>query len=71
MLGAILMLPFAPVRGTLALARLLQAQAERELYDPSVAWRRLAEAEEEAAAGRLSPAELAERQREILDQLTN
>ncbi|GAB3809614.1 gas vesicle protein GvpG [Micromonospora zhanjiangensis] len=70
MLISLLGLPLAPVRGVGALARLIQQQAERELYDPAAVWRELDDLEAEAAAGRLTEDELAEAQQRILDRLT-
>jgi hypothetical protein len=68
-LTMLLTLPLAPVRGVTALGRLLQRQAERQLYDPTAVSRQLAEVDEAAATGELSAEEAAERQQEILDRL--
>ncbi|MFC0533667.1 gas vesicle protein GvpG [Phytohabitans kaempferiae] len=69
MLGILLGLPLAPVRGLTALARVLRTQAERELYDPVNVRRRLEELEASAAAGEISGPELAEAQERILEPL--
>lgn len=69
MLLSLLSLPLAPVRGVEWLARLLQEQANRELYDPATVWRQLEELEDAAADGQLTEDELAEAQQQIIDRL--
>jgi hypothetical protein len=49
LVSATLGLPFAPLRGLLALARVLRDEAEQELYDPSRVRRELEEIEATAA----------------------
>lgn len=63
-------LPFAPLRGLVAVAELLRREAERELYDPSSLRRQLEEVEAAVASGELSSAEGERRQQEILGALT-
>jgi hypothetical protein len=53
LLSAIVLLPLAPVRGTVRIAELLAAEAERELGDDATIRRRLAEAEIDYDLGRL------------------
>lgn len=69
MLLSLLSLPLAPVCRVEWLARLLQEQAERELYDPATVWRQLEELEDAAADGQLTEDELAEAQQQIIDRL--
>jgi hypothetical protein len=47
-------LPFAPIRGLLALARLLQDEAEQELYSPTRVRRELEEIEAAQSNAELS-----------------
>jgi hypothetical protein len=47
-------LPFAPLRGLLALANLLEEEAERELYSPNRVRRQLEEIEEAQSQQSLS-----------------
>jgi hypothetical protein len=70
MLLSLLSLPLAPVRGVASLARLLQGQAERQLYDPATVGRQLEDLEDAAANGQLTEDELAEAQQQITDRLT-
>lgn len=53
----LLLLPLAPVRGTIWIAEQLAAVAEQELDDETTVRRLLVEAEMELDAGILSPAE--------------
>lgn len=62
-------LPLAPVRGVIALGRLIQERVEHELADPSSVRRALEEAEEARAAGEISPEEEAEIQREAVGRV--
>ncbi|GAA0850612.1 MULTISPECIES: gas vesicle protein GvpG [Streptosporangium] len=65
-LGLILGLPFAPVRGLVRLAELLEEQAEQELWSPMAVRRRLEELAEARAAGEISEEEEAQAAEEIL-----
>lgn len=65
----ILGLPFAPVRGVVALAEVLRREAERELYDPSRLRRQVEEVEAAVAAGELSAEEGERMQQEIVGRL--
>ncbi|GIG92825.1 hypothetical protein Pen02_77610 [Plantactinospora endophytica] len=69
MLGILLSLPLAPVRGLTGLARLLRDQADRELYDPVNVQRELTALADAAAAGEISGPELDQAQQRILDRL--
>lgn len=67
--GAILGLPFAPVRGVLAVAELIRRQVDAELYHPASVRRELEAAAEAQALGEISPEEEAERQQQVLNRL--
>jgi hypothetical protein len=62
-------LPLAPVRGLLALARVLQEEAETQLYDPTSARRELEELETAEADQRLSADAAGEREQQVVDRL--
>jgi Gas vesicle protein G len=47
-------LPFLPVRGVVALARVLQEEAERELYDPARVRREIEDIETAQAEGEIT-----------------
>jgi hypothetical protein len=61
--------PLAPIRLLTALARVLQEEAERELYDPVRLQRRLEELDEAHEAGAISDDDHERQQEEILDRL--
>lgn len=67
---AILTLPIAPLRGVIALGRVIQEQVDRELNDPARARRELEAAEEARAAGELTRAEEAEVQERVVEEMT-
>jgi chorismate mutase len=67
---AVVGLPLAPVRGLLAVARLLRDEAERELYDPTRLRRQLEDVRDAVASGELSPEEGERAEREIVGRLT-
>ena len=62
-------LPAAPVRGFVALARVIQEQAERELHDPASVRRQLEEIDERASAGQVGPEEQREAERRVIDRM--
>jgi hypothetical protein len=68
LVGFIVGLPLAPVRGVIALGRLIQEQVEHELHDPAAMRRTLEEAEEAREAGEISAEEETETQRRVLDE---
>lgn len=70
LVSLVLGLPFAPVRGVIALGEMIQEQVERELYDPASVRRELEAAEEARAAGRITAEEEAEIQRRVLGRMT-
>ena len=62
-------LPFAPLRGLLALARMLQEEAEQQLYSPTQVRRELEEIESARTAEELSDEAAAEETQAVLDRL--
>lgn len=67
--SALATLPLAPLRGLLALARAIQAEADRQLYDPGVARRQLEELQAAEAAGAMSPQERQEAEQQVVQRL--
>jgi hypothetical protein len=65
----LLLLPLAPVRGTIWLAEQLASVAEAELDDEATVRRLLVEAEIALDAGVLSPAEFEQVEDELLERL--
>lgn len=65
----LLLLPLAPLRGTIWIAERLMAYAEQELGDEAMARRLLAEAELAYEAGDLSDAEYEAVEDELLERL--
>ena len=57
--SGLLLLPLAPVRGAIWLSEQLLEQASRELSDPALIYRQLAEVEEARAAGEITAEESA------------
>lgn len=68
-LSGLLLLPLAPVRGTLWVAEQLAAQAERELDDERTVRRLLLEAEAALERGELSESDFDRIEDELLDRL--
>jgi hypothetical protein len=68
LVGFIVGLPLAPVRGVIALGRLIQERVDTELHDPASLRRTLEEAEEARDAGEITAEEEAETQRRVLDR---
>ena len=62
-------LPFAPLRGLLAVARVLQEEAERQLYDPSAARRELEELEELQDGRTIEGEVVGEAEQAVVDRL--
>lgn len=69
LLTGLLTLPLAPVRSVAWLAERILEQAERQLYDPAVIRRQIAEIEAEVRAGRLPEDEAAELENELLARM--
>lgn len=62
-------LPFAPLKGLLALARVLQEEGEKELYDPKRVRRELEEIEAEQADEAVSDEEAEARKQQAVSRL--
>lgn len=69
LLGELLLLPVAPVRGTSWVLRQVVAEAERQYYDPAVVQCELAELVELFEAGEIDETEFDRREDELLDRL--
>ena len=69
LIGQIVTLPLAPVRGTHWVIQQLLETAERETYDPAPVRAALAELERELLDGRLSEAGFDRQEDELLDEL--
>ena len=69
LLSTVLTLPLAPVRAFVGLARVLQREAERQMYDPGAVRRELEALDEEYEAGVISGDEYEREQQELLDRL--
>jgi hypothetical protein len=69
LITGLLLLPLAPIRGTVWLAERIQEQAEAEFYDESAIRAGLVELEDAHAAGALSDEELVEAENELVDRL--
>jgi hypothetical protein len=70
LLTGLLLLPLAPIRGTIWLAERLLDEAERELADPAVIEQWLVEAEGAYERGEISQEELDAIEVELLSRLT-
>jgi hypothetical protein len=66
LVSMILGLPLAPLRGVVAVSRVLQEQAERELYDPARLRRQIEETEAAVEAGEITEEEAERKQEETL-----
>jgi len=69
LVSCILTLPLAPVRFVVALAEVLQREAERELYGPAAVRRQLEELDEALATGAISDDEHERSQQAVTDRL--
>lgn len=69
LIGEILMLPFAPVRGSAWAVRQVLREAERIYYDPATVRAELARLEEQLEAGEITEEEFDQREDELLDRL--
>ncbi|MFI1469321.1 gas vesicle protein GvpG [Streptomyces wuyuanensis] len=69
LLGELLLLPAAPVRGTFWVLRQVADEAERRYYDPSTIRRELAQLERQLEAGEIDEEEFDRREDELLDRL--
>ncbi|MEU4998039.1 gas vesicle protein GvpG [Streptomyces sp. NPDC021622] len=69
LIGEVLLLPFAPVRGSLWAVRQVLAEAERQYYDPSAVRAELALLEQRLVAGEIDEEEFDRQEDELLDRL--
>lgn len=70
LLGLIVGLPFAPVRGVIALSEIIRDRVDEEMRHPASARKELEAAEEAREVGEISAAEEAEVQQEVIDRMT-
>jgi len=66
----LLLLPLAPVRGTVWVVEQVAEEADRQLYDPAAIRRQLAELEMDYESGRLSDEERDQEEAVLLERLT-
>ncbi|MFI6282539.1 gas vesicle protein GvpG [Streptomyces sp. NPDC050988] len=69
LIGEVLLLPFAPVRGSLWAIQQVVAEAERQYYDPAAVRADLARLEQRLEAGEIDDAEFDRMEDELLDRL--
>ncbi|MEU6096339.1 gas vesicle protein GvpG [Streptomyces sp. NPDC047079] len=69
LIGEVLLLPFAPVRGSFWAVRQVLAEAERQYYDPAAVRAELARLEERLEAGEIVDEEFDRLEDELLDRL--
>jgi hypothetical protein len=69
LIGEVLLLPFAPVRGSGWVIKQLVREAERIYYDPSAIRAELARLEEQLEAGEITEEEFDRMEDELLDRL--
>ncbi|MFB8267345.1 gas vesicle protein GvpG [Streptomyces sp. NPDC055955] len=69
LLGEILLLPLAPVRGSRWVMEQVVAEAERQYYDPAAVRAALARLEERLEAGEIDDATFDRLEDELLDRL--
>jgi len=69
LIGEVLLLPFAPVRGTGWVIRQVLDEAERLYYDPAAVRAELAQLEERLEAGEIDDQEFDRQEDELLDRL--
>jgi uncharacterized membrane protein len=69
LLSEVLLLPFAPVRGSAWVIRQVMREAERIYYDPATIRAELASLEEQLESGEISDEEFDRREDELLERL--
>ncbi|MFF4884838.1 gas vesicle protein GvpG [Streptomyces nigra] len=69
LIGEILLLPFAPARGSGWVIKKVMEEAERLYYDPSAVRAELARLEEQLTYGEIDEEEFDRREDELLDRL--
>ncbi|MEU6355096.1 gas vesicle protein GvpG [Streptomyces sp. NPDC047072] len=69
LISEVLLLPFAPVRGSAWVIRQVLSEAERLYYDPAAVRAELARLEERLEAGEIDEEEFDRQEDELLDRL--
>jgi Gas vesicle protein G len=69
LISTILTLPFAPVRGLVAIAEIVREEIELEMQSPAAVQHDLEEVERARAAGEISAEEEAAREQQVLNRL--
>ncbi|MFI6866633.1 gas vesicle protein GvpG [Nocardia sp. NPDC050406] len=69
MIGTLFTLPWLPVRGVIALARLLAEEVDKEMYGMPAIRRQLDELQRRRAAGELAEEEYRQAEQEVLARL--
>ncbi|MGW0332756.1 gas vesicle protein GvpG [Streptomyces sp. NPDC003011] len=69
LIGEVLLLPFAPVRGSGWVIRQVLREAERLYYDPATVRAELAQLEERLEAGEIDEEEFDRQEDDLLDRL--
>ncbi len=69
LITGLLTLPLAPVRGTASLARVIESQAENEMYDETAIRETLAELEAAREAGTFTEEEIQDAEDAMLERL--
>jgi hypothetical protein len=69
LISTILTLPFAPVRGLMAIAEIVREEIELELQSPTAIQHDLEETERARAAGEISEEEEAATEQQVLNRL--
>ncbi|MFE9647597.1 gas vesicle protein GvpG [Streptomyces sp. NPDC006365] len=69
LIGEVLLLPLAPVRGSAWVVRQVLNEAERIYYDPATVRRELAQLEERLESGEIDEEEFDRLEDELLDRL--
>jgi hypothetical protein len=69
LIGEVLLLPFAPVRGSAWVMKQVLQEAERLYYDPAAVRAELARLEERLEAGEIDEEEFDRQEDELLDRL--
>ncbi|WNM33534.1 gas vesicle protein GvpG [Streptomyces sp. Li-HN-5-11] len=69
LISEVLLLPFAPARGSAWAIRQVLREAERIYYDPATVRAELAQLEEQLQAGEITEEEFDRREDELLDRL--
>lgn len=69
LISGILTLPFAPVRGVVAVGELIERQVEEELYSPAAIRARLEQIEDQRQQGRITDEEADQAEQDVLAQI--